>query len=155
MGEEPYYIDLISNYIAQNVLSESEKEFNQTVVYGSDIDIATVINAAKRYPMMSEYQVVIVKEAQTIKNMEELSFYLQKPLNSTILVICHKHGVLDRRKKLTAEIEKIDKISMPQTGAGLVRYFDEESVGPKLSPEHVIVITVILAIFCFVLRFSG
>lgn len=107
MGEEPYYIDIIADYITDNVLSETEKEFNQTVVYGSDVDIATVINAAKRYPMMAEHQVVIVKEAQTIRNMEELSFYLQKPLNSTILVICHKHGVLDRRKKLAAEIEKI------------------------------------------------
>lgn len=107
MGEESYYIDVIADYIAQNVLSDAEKEFNQTVVYGSDTDIVSVINAAKRYPMMSEYQVVIVKEAQNIKNMEELSFYLQKPLNSTILVICHKHGVLDRRKKLAAEIEKI------------------------------------------------
>lgn len=106
MGEEAYYIDLIADYIADNVLTDIEKEFNQTVVYGADVDIATVINAAKRYPMMSEYQVVIVKEAQAIRNMEELSFYLQKPLKSTILVLCHKHGVLDRRKKLAAEIEK-------------------------------------------------
>ena len=134
MGEEPYYIDLISNYIAQNVLSESEKEFNQTVVYGSDIDIATVINAAKRYPMMSEYQVVIVKEAQTIKNMEELSFYLQKPLNSTILVICHKHGVLDRRKKLTAEIEKTGvlfeskKIKEAQLPAFITSYMKRKGI---------------------------
>ena len=69
--------------------------------------MATVINAAKRYPMMSEHQVVVVKEAQVIRNMEELSYYLQKPLLSTILVICHKHGTLDRRKKLAAEIEKV------------------------------------------------
>lgn len=107
MGEESYYIDLIADYIIDNVLSETEKEFNLTVVYGADVDIATVINAAKRYPMMSEYQVVIVKEAQAIRNMEELSFYLQKPLNSTILVICHKHGTLDKRKKLAAEVEKV------------------------------------------------
>lgn len=107
MGEESYYIDLIADYITDNVLSETEKEFNLTVVYGADVDIATVINAAKRYPMMSEYQVVIVKEAQAIRNMEELSFYLQKPLNSTILVICHKHGTLDKRKKLAAEVEKV------------------------------------------------
>lgn len=106
MGEESYYIDVISDYIMNNVLTDTEKEFNLTVVYGADVDIATVINAAKRYPMMSEHQVVIVKEAQTIKNMDELSFYLQKPLRSTILVMCHKHGVLDRRKKLAAEIEK-------------------------------------------------
>lgn len=106
MGEEPYYIDLIADYITDNILTETEKEFNLTVVYGADVDIATVINAAKRYPMMSEHQVVVVKEAQNIRNMEELSFYLQKPLSSTILVICHKHGVLDRRKKLAAEIER-------------------------------------------------
>ena len=106
MGEEPYYIDLIADYITDNILTETEKEFNLTVVYGADVDIATVINAAKRYPMMSEHQVVVVKEAQNIRNMEELSYYLHKPLLSTILVICHKHGVLDRRKKLAAEIEK-------------------------------------------------
>ena len=106
MGEEPYYIDLIADYITDNILTETEKEFNLPVVYGADVDIATVINAAKRYPMMSEHQVVVVKEAQNIRNMEELSYYLQKPLLSTILVICHKHGVLDRRKKLAAEIEK-------------------------------------------------
>ncbi|WP_321331492.1 DNA polymerase III subunit delta [uncultured Bacteroides sp.] len=106
MGEESYYIDLIADYITDNVLTETEKEFNLTVFYGADVDVATVINTAKRYPMMSEHQVVVVKEAQTIRNIEELAFYLQKPLSSTILVICHKHGVLDRRKKLAAEIEK-------------------------------------------------
>lgn len=106
MGEEAYYIDLISDYISKNILTETEKEFNFSVVYGADTDVATIINAAKRYPMMSEYQIVIVKEAQAVKNIEDLSFYLQKPLDSTILVICHKHGTLDRRKKLAVEIEK-------------------------------------------------
>ena len=106
MGEESYYIDLIADYITDNVLSETEKEFNLTVVYGADVDVATIINAAKRYPMMSEHQVVVVKEAQAVRNMEELSYYLQKPLLSTILVVCHKHGTLDRRKKLAAEVEK-------------------------------------------------
>lgn len=134
MGEEPYYIDLISDYIAENVLSDSEKEFNQTLMYGSDVDISTIINAAKRYPMMSEYQVVIVKEAQNIKNMEELSFYLQKPLCSTILVICHKHGVLDRRKKLTAEIEKTGvlfeskKIKEAQLPAFITSYMKRKGI---------------------------
>ena len=107
MGEESYYIDRISDYIAQTVLTEEEREFNQTILYGVDTDVASIINAAKRYPMMSEYQVVIVKEAQNVKKIEELSFYLQKPLMSTILVICHKNGVLDKRKKLAAEISKI------------------------------------------------
>ena len=70
MGEESYYIDKISEYIAQTVLTDEEKEFNLTVVYGSDTDVATIINAAKRYPMMAERQVVIVKEAQQLKNIE-------------------------------------------------------------------------------------
>ena len=76
-------------------------------MYGADTDIANIINAAKRYPMMSEYQVVIVKEAQNVKDMESLVYYVQKPLPSTILVICHKHGTLDKRKKLAATIEKV------------------------------------------------
>lgn len=106
MGEEDYYIDRISDYLVNHTLTETEKEFNLTVLYGADTDIATVINAAKRYPMISKYQVVVVKEAQHLRNIEELTYYLQKPLASTILVFCYKHGALDRRKKVTAEIEK-------------------------------------------------
>ena len=106
MGEESYYIDVIANYMAEHILSDSEKEFNLTIVYGADTDIVSIINAAKRYPMMAEHQVIIVKEAQNIRNMDELFYYLQKPQSSTILVICHKHGVIDRRKKLATEIEK-------------------------------------------------
>ncbi len=107
MGDEAFYIDKIADYILDNVLTDTEKEFNQTILYGADVDAATIINAAKRYPMMSEYQVIVVKEAQAVHNMEELVFYLQKPLQSTILVLCHKHGSLDKRKKLAAEIEKV------------------------------------------------
>ena len=134
MGEESYYIDLISDYIVDNVLTDTEKVFNLTVVYGADVDIATVINAAKRYPMMSERQVVVVKEAQAIRNMEELSYYLQKPLNSTILVLCHKHGVLDRRKKLAAEIEKVGvlfeskKVKDAQLPAFITSYMKRKGV---------------------------
>lgn len=106
MGEEDYYIDRISDYLIDRVLTEAEKEFNLTVLYGSDTDIATVINTAKRYPMMSNYQVVVIKEAQNLRNIEELTYYLQKPLLSTVLVFCYKHGSLDKRKKITAEIEK-------------------------------------------------
>jgi DNA polymerase-3 subunit delta len=107
MGDEAFYIDKIADYIIDNVLNDTDKEFNQTILYGADVDAATIINAAKRYPMMSEYQVIVVKEAQAVHNMEELVFYLQKPLKSTILVLCHKHGSLDKRKKLAAEIEKV------------------------------------------------
>ena len=107
MGEESYFIDVIADYMADHILADAEKEFNLTVVYGADTDIVSVINAAKRYPMMAEHQVIIVKEAQNIRNMDELFFYLQKPQPSTILVFCHKHGVLDRRKKLATEIGRV------------------------------------------------
>ena len=141
MGEESYYIDRISEYIAQTVLNENEKEFNQTILYGADTDIATIINAAKRYPMMSKYQVVIVKEAQGVRNIDELSYYLQKPLESTILVLCHKHGVLDRRKKLAAEIEKVGvlfeskKIKDTQLAGFITSYLKRKSIEiePKAS----------------------
>ena len=141
MGEESYYIDRISEYIAQTVLNENEKEFNQTILYGADTDIATIINAAKRYPMMSKYQVVIVKEAQGVKNIDELSYYLQKPLESTILVLCYKHGVLDRRKKLAAEIEKVGvlfeskKIKDTQLAGFITSYLKRKSIEiePKAS----------------------
>ncbi len=106
MGEEDYYIDRISDYILDTVLTETEKEFNQTVLFGTDTDMAAIINAARRYPMMSKHQVVVVKEAQGLRNLDDLTYYLQKPLLSTILVFCYKHGSLDRRKKIVAEIEK-------------------------------------------------
>lgn len=141
MGEESYYIDKISEYISQTVLKEEEREFNQTILYGSDTDIVTVINAARRYPMMAERQVVIVKEAQHIKGMEDLVFYVQKPLQSTVLVICHKNGVLDRRKKLAAEIEKVGvlfeskKIKDAQLPGFITSYLKRKSVEiePKAS----------------------
>ena len=106
MGDESYYIDKIAEYISDSVLTEIEKEFNLTVSYGSEIDVASIVLAAKRYPMMAERQVVIIKEAQAVKNLEELVYYVQKPLSSTILVLCYKNGTLDRRKKLAAEIQK-------------------------------------------------
>ncbi len=134
MGEEAYYIDLIANYIADHILTDTEKEFNLTVLYGADTDIASVINTAKRYPMMSEFQIIIVKEAQVMRNMEELLYYLQKPLNSTILVICHKHGVLDRRKKLATEIEKVGvlfeskKVKEGQLPAFIISYMKRKGI---------------------------
>ncbi len=135
MGEESYYIDLISEYIIDNVLTETEKEFNLTILYGAEVDMVTVVNAAKRYPMMSERQVVVVKEAQNIRNLEPLSFYLQKPLTSTLLVICHKHGVLDRRKKLAAEIERMGilfeskKVKEAQLPFFIDHYLKQKGVG--------------------------
>jgi DNA polymerase-3 subunit delta len=105
-GEEPYFIDSISDYIEEHVLGPAEKDFNQTIAYGSDIDIQTLVSTAKRFPMMSEYQVVIVREAQEIKNIEDLAAYVEKPLKSTILVICYKYKKLDGRKALSKLVDK-------------------------------------------------
>lgn len=105
-GEEPYFIDLITKYINDNVLTDAEKSFNQTVLYGKDTEIHTVINTAKRFPMMANHQVVIVKEAQNLKNIEELIHYANAPLNSTILVINYKYKTLDKRKKLYKSINE-------------------------------------------------
>ena len=107
MGEEPYYIDLLTDAIIENALADSERDFNQTILYGAETDIATVINAAKRYPMMAERQLIVVKEAQSLKKLDELSFYLQKPLATTVLVFNYKHGKLDGRKKVSMDITKV------------------------------------------------
>jgi DNA polymerase-3 subunit delta len=115
-GEEPYYIDQVINYIEDHVLTDMEKGFNQTVLYGKDTDMATILNAAKRYPMMSEYQVIIVKEAQDLKwaketegagkEVEYILNYFEKPLTSTILVLGYKYANFDKRKKIFKAISK-------------------------------------------------
>ena len=89
-GDEYYYIDQIADFIADNVLNESEKAFNQLILYGKDVDVPYIIEASRRFPMMSNFQVVIVREAQNIKKLEELDVYLKAPQKSTILVICQK-----------------------------------------------------------------
>ena len=99
MGDESYYIDKISDYIADHVLQPEERDFNQTILFGSDVTAAQIADAARRYPMMSEYQVVIVKEAQNLKNTEALEKYFKQPMASTILVMCHKNGTIDGRKR--------------------------------------------------------
>ena len=107
MGEESYYIDMISDTIAATVLTEEEQGFNQMVMYCTrETDVTNIITAAKRYPMMAEYQVVIVKEAQNLLRIDELTDYVLNPLRSTILVICYKNGTVDKRKKLVAAIQK-------------------------------------------------
>lgn len=135
MGDEAYYIDKISDWIAENVLQPEERDFNQTVLFGSDVTAAQVIDMAKRYPMMSEYQVVIVKEAQNIRHMEPIEAYLQKPLTSTILVFCHKNGALDRRKRLVGVIDKVGvlyeskKLKERDLPAFIENYLREKGVG--------------------------
>jgi len=99
-GEEPYYIDLIINYIEDKILPESEKAFNQIIVYGEDTNIASVIDTARRFPMMSTHQVLIVKEAQALKKIDDLAFYIEKPLSSTILAFSYKYKTIDKRTRL-------------------------------------------------------
>jgi len=112
MGEEPYFIDRITDLIMNNVLSEDEIDFNRIVLYGADSTIVKVLNAARRFPMMSEYQLVVLREAHTIdersadNKWDLLTNYAKNPLNSTILVINYKYKTLDRRKSLAAAIEK-------------------------------------------------
>ena len=107
MGEEPYYIDKLSDYIEEKVLSEEEKGFNQTVLYGRDVTIEDIISTAKRYPMMAERQVVIVKEAQDlIRTIDKLESYADNPMPSTVLVFCYKYKTLDKRKKVTKLLTK-------------------------------------------------
>lgn len=111
-GEESYFIDVISDYIEAHALSESEKGFNQVVVYGKDVSMATVLTHARRFPMMSEFQVVLVKEAQEIQDLNKeigaklLLEYLKQPVPSTILVFCHKHKTLNKSRELGKNIDK-------------------------------------------------
>ena len=105
-GEETFYMDLISDYIEKNVLSEADKGFNQTIFYGRDIEIGALISAAKQFPMMSDHTVIIVKEAQDLKKIEELKSYIEQPLESTLLVLCYRGKKLDKRKALYKSLQK-------------------------------------------------
>lgn len=99
MGEEPYYIDKIADWIADNALKPEERDFNQRVLFGSDVTAAQIADAARGYPMMAERQVIIVKEVQNLKNTEALEKYLKNPMPTTVLVMCHKNGKIDGRKR--------------------------------------------------------
>ena len=107
MGDEPYYVDMVCDAVLENCLDESERDFNQTVCYGADVDADTVITAARRYPMFSERQLVVVKEAQMMKSHEELAVYCQNPLESTVLVIAMHGASADKRKSLYKTVSKI------------------------------------------------
>ena len=108
-GKEPYYIDLVANYIENNVLDEMAREFDQTIIYGKDLtggDVSAVIGAARGFAMMGGYKVIIVKEAQNIKKWEALAMYMDNPQPSTILVFCYKYGSPDKRLNLFKNWEK-------------------------------------------------
>ena len=139
MGEEPYYIDKIADAIDQNVLTEDEKGFNQMTIYCTkDTDVMEIVNVAKRYPMMSEHQVVFVKEAQNLKHFEHLIHYVENPLLSTILVICYKHGKVDKRLKVTSTIERVGLVyeSPKLKDAALPNFVDEYLKGKGLKIEQ-------------------
>lgn len=104
-GDEPYYIDLIADYIEANVLPEAEKSFNQIILYGEDTSVPAIIDTSRRFPMMASHQVVIVREAQSLKKIEDLAIYAEKPLSSTILVLLYKYKTLDKRTKLCKLME--------------------------------------------------
>lgn len=108
MGDESYYIDRITDYIAENVLEPDDRDFNQTVVFGVDTTAAQVVDMAKGYPVMpAAHRVVIVKEAQGLKSLDALERYFEKPLASTLLVIAYKNGTIDRRKKVVGKAEAV------------------------------------------------
>ena len=142
-GDEPYYIDLVSNYIEEKVLSEAEKGFNQTIVYATkETDSSTIISAAKRYPMMAEYQVLIIKEAQNLewdKNEDLWLSYFTSPLSSTILVFCYKNKKFDKRKKIYKAIAKAgivlesNKIYDNKIASWISEYIS--SAGHKIHPN--------------------
>ena len=108
MGVEPYYIDKLTDFIAQNVLEEQERDFNQSILYGRDVTIEDVISTAKRFPMMADRQVVIVKEAQELsRTIDKLEAYAENPQPTTVLVFAYKYKTLDKRKKITKLLDKV------------------------------------------------
>jgi DNA polymerase-3 subunit delta len=159
-GEEPYYIDQIADYIENNVLDESEKEFNQTILYGKDTDLISLISAAKRFPMMAERQVIIVREAQEIRNLTEtinvkiksksakketeispLEEYALKPLDTTLLVICYKYKTLDKRTGLAKSMDKnavmfnSEKVKDYKLSDWIAKYTNDHKI--KINPKAV------------------
>ena len=137
-GEEPYYIDRISDYIEEKALSEADKAFNQTIIYGDGATIPSIIDSARRYPMMANHQVIIVKEAQNLKKIEELTSYIAKPTPSTILVFCYKYKTPDKRTSFfkTLDVNTVyfesAKLYDNQIPAWVERYLMEK--GARIEP---------------------
>ena len=134
-GEEAYYIDLISNYIEHNVLSDSEKGFNQVIIYGRESPVSTILTHARRFPMMAERQVVIVREAQDIPDLSKemgqklLLDYFTRPVPSTLLVLCHKYKTLDKRKELGKKAEQLT------TSATFKKFYENQL--PEFVEEYI------------------
>ncbi|MDR1631391.1 MAG: DNA polymerase III subunit delta [Dysgonamonadaceae bacterium] len=133
-GDESYFIDQLTGMLIENVLDDSERDFNQVIFYGMETNARTVITSCKRFPMMVERQLVVLKEAQNMKDIDELVHYVKQPLRSTVLVINYKHGKLDGRKKLSGEIGKTGvafeskKLYENQIPAFIIRYLQEKNI---------------------------
>ena len=109
-GEEPYYIDVLSKLFQENVLEDHERDFNETIVYGKDADVLAVISEAKGYPMMAERRLVIIREAQELKDIDKLETYLEQPNPTTVLILAHKYKKIDARKKVSKLISKVGEV---------------------------------------------
>jgi len=144
-GDEPYYIDIATSYIMDTVLTEEEKAFNQTVFYGKDSETASVINSARRYPMMANHQVIIVKEAQELRAFDTFLHYIENPLKSTILVINYKYKSLDKRKKLynsfkeNAVIFESNRLYDDKIPGWIVQHLKERNINTE--PKAAIMLT--------------
>ncbi|TNE98817.1 MAG: DNA polymerase III subunit delta, partial [Bacteroidetes bacterium] len=113
-GEEPYYIDLICDAIVENALREEERDFNQSILYGRDVDAGTLIAELKAYPMMAERRLVVLKEAQDMKGIEDLEVYFEQPTSSTVFVICHKYKNVDSRKTVFKKAAQVGVVFKSQ-----------------------------------------
>lgn len=134
-GEEPYFIDEITNVIMENALQEHERDFNQTIIYGKDAELLSLVSELKGYPMMSERKLVVLKEAQDFTKLEELESYFNSPVDSTIFVIAYKYKSYDSRKKLVKLAEKqgvvfkSDKIKEYALGDWILKYVKTKGYG--------------------------
>lgn len=139
MGEEPYYPDLVCSAILEHCLQDWEKDFNETVCYGADVDADTVITAARRFPMMAERQLVVVKEAQAMKTLEDLSIYCQEPLDSTVLVILMHGASADKRRALYKSVLKTGTIveSLPLRDYEVAQWIESyyQGRGLRIDPD--------------------
>lgn len=141
-GDEPYFIDQISNYIEHNLLDEVEKGFNQVLLYGRDVSVEDIVSNAKRYPMMAERQVVIVKEAQDLsRTIEQLAPYVENPQPTTVLVLCYKYKKLDGRKGLTKALRKngvlLESKKLYENKVGPWIRSRLDNAGYKISPKAI------------------
>lgn len=144
MGDEPYYIDKITEYIENNVLTEAEKIFNQSIFYGRDSDVLNIMNTARRYPMAANYQVIIVKEAQDLKDINKLIFYFEKPMPSTIFVVNYKYGKIAANTKLYKSlsqhiVKEFSKIPDYQLSNWVVNYLSEKDFSIDIETAQLLV----------------